>query len=165
MLNALRFLSVLFTAVGMAGGLAHLFELLNKMTLSDMDYLTVQQIYRGWALLGVADIGALVSTLALATMVRRNWKILILTLVAALCIALGLVVFFMFTYPVNQQTLNWTVLPDNWLQLRLQWEYSHAVNAGLFFVAFNALVLSLLIDRDDRHLLPVAKSKPHHLAR
>lgn len=165
MLNAMRYLSVLFTAVGMAGGLAHLFELLNKMTLSAMDYLTVQQIYRGWALLGIADIGALVSTLALVIMVRRNRKMLVLSLVAASCIALGLTVFFMFTYPVNQQTLNWIMLPDNWLQLRLQWEYSHAVNAGLFFVAFNALILSLLVDREEPQALSVPRNKHHPLAR
>jgi hypothetical protein len=32
---------------------------------------------------------------------------------AGLGIALSLIVFFTFTYPANQQTVNWTVLPDN----------------------------------------------------
>ena len=41
------FLSLLFTALALAGGFAHLFELLNKIELSAQDYLTVQQIYRG----------------------------------------------------------------------------------------------------------------------
>lgn len=37
------------------------------------------------------------------------------SLVAAACIASSLVVFFLFTYPANQQARNWTVLPENWL--------------------------------------------------
>jgi len=40
-------LTILFTAVAMAAGFAHLFELPNKIHLSRKDYLTVQQIYRG----------------------------------------------------------------------------------------------------------------------
>lgn len=165
MLNTSRFISVLFTAVGMAGGLAHLFELPNKILLPAADYLTVQEIYRGWALLGVADVGALVSVLVLAVLVRRNRKMLGLTLTAALCIGLGLVVYFIFTYPVNQQTLNWSMLPDNWLVLRRQWEFSHGVNAVLFFVGFVALVLSLLVERHNEPAVSSRKNKSHPLSR
>lgn len=146
--NAVRFISVLLTALAMAAGFAHLFELLNKMPLSREQYLTVQQIYRGWALLGIVVVGALLSTLVLAVMVRDNCIMFYLTLTAALCIALSLIVFFTFTYPANQQTLNWTVLPDNWQELRRQWEYSHAIGAGLYFIAFISLLLSLLVGRE-----------------
>jgi hypothetical protein len=145
--NTFRFLSVLFTAVSMSAAFAHLFELPNKINLPREDYLTVQQIYRGWALLGIVVIGALVSTLVLTVMVRDNYKMFYLTLTATICIALSLVVFFMFTYPANQQTLNWTMLPENWEELRRQWEYSHATGAGLYFVALIALPLSLLVER------------------
>jgi hypothetical protein len=145
--NIFQFLSVLFTAVAMAAAFAHLFELPNKVNLPREDYLTVQQIYRGWALLGIVVIGALVSTLVLTVMVRDNYKMFYLTLTATICIALSLVVFFMFTYPANQQTLNWTMLPENWEELRRQWEYSHATGAGLYFVAIIALTLSLLVER------------------
>ncbi|MFL5496071.1 MAG: hypothetical protein ACJ8DC_16930 [Gemmatimonadales bacterium] len=71
-----------------------------------------------------------------------------LTMLAAGCIALSLIVFFLFTFPANQATQNWTVLPDNWESLRRQWEYSHAVAAGLDFLALTALTLSLLVGRD-----------------
>ncbi len=165
MLNTLRFISVLFSAVAMAGAFAHLFELPHKISLSAADYLTVQQIYRGWYLLGVAYVGALASTLLLAVMVRSNRKMLALTLTGAFSIALGLVVFFMYTYPVNQQTLNWIMLPDNWLELRRQWEYSHAVNAAFLFIAFSALVLSLLVDRNDGLPLSFRRNKSHPLSR
>jgi glucan phosphoethanolaminetransferase (alkaline phosphatase superfamily) len=140
-------LSILLTAVAMAAGFAHLFELPNKIHLSREDYLTVQQIYRGWALLGIAVIGALLSTLILTVLVRENPRVFYLTLTATLCIALSLLVFFLFTYPANQETNNWTTLPENWQELRRQWEYSHAVGAGLYFIALTALTLSTLMER------------------
>jgi len=67
-----------------------------------------------------------------------------LTLTATLSIALSLLVFFVLTYPTNQATDNWTNLPENWEELRRQWEYSHAVGAGLYFIALTALTLSLI---------------------
>lgn len=147
LVNILRFLSVLLTAISMSAGLAHLFALPNKIDLVRDAYLTVQQIYRGWALLGIAVIGALLSTLVLTMVVRTDRRLFRMTLTAAACLALSLVVFFLFTYPANQQTLNWTVLPDHWQALRRQWEYAHAVDAGLYFIAFVSLLLSLLVDR------------------
>ena len=71
-LGAVRFVSLLLTAVALGAGLAHLLALPNKIHLSREDYLTVQQIYRGWALLGIADIGALISTLVLAVRSRER---------------------------------------------------------------------------------------------
>lgn len=56
---------------------------------------------------------------------------------------------FLFTYPANRQTLNWARLPDNWPELRQQWEYSPAAAAGLYVVAVIALSLSLLVERTE----------------
>ena len=69
-LNVLRFASVMLTAVAMAAGFAHLLELPNKIGLSREDYLRVQKIYRGWALLGIVVEGALAST----AMLLENWQ-------------------------------------------------------------------------------------------
>jgi hypothetical protein len=147
-LSVLRFVAVLSTAVAMAAGFAHLLELPNKMSLAREDYLTVQQIYRGWALVGIVVVSALVTSGVVAFLVRARPSEFYLTVAATLCIALSLVVFFLFTYPANQQTQNWTILPDNWEGLRRQWEYSHAVGAGLYFVALGALTISLLVGRE-----------------
>jgi len=38
-------------------------------------------------------------------------------------------------------------LPENWQALRRQWEYAHAVGAGLYVIAFIALTISALIER------------------
>ena len=143
-LKTVRFIALLFTSLALAPYLAHLLELPNKINLSREDYLTVQQIYRGWALLGIVVFGALISNLVLTIMVRKK-KVFILNLVAFLCILGALVVFFTFTYPANQITNNWTMLPANWMELRNQWEYSHAASAGLGLVALISLILSVLV--------------------
>jgi ribose/xylose/arabinose/galactoside ABC-type transport system permease subunit len=144
-LNAARFFSLLFAALALAPALAHLLELPNKIGLSRDDYLIVQQIYRGWALLGFVVAGALLSTLVLMIMVRGQRKAFVLTLVAFLCIVGTQVVFWTFTYPANRQTDNWTVLPQSWMALRAQWEYSHAASAVLNLIALIALILSVLV--------------------
>ena len=125
--------------------MAHLLELPNKIGLSREDYLVVQQIYSGWALLGIVVFGALLSTLVLTLMVRRQPKVFALTLLAFLCVAGAHVVFWIFTFPANQLTSNWTVLPENWMALRARWEYSHAAGAVLNLIAFIMLVLSALV--------------------
>jgi hypothetical protein len=147
-LRTIYFLSLLFAALALAPSMAHLLELPNKINLSREDYLRVQQIYRGWALLGFVVAGALLSTLALTITVRKTQKPFVFALIALLCIAGTQVVFWTYTYPANQATINWTVLPENWLVLRRQWEYSHATSAVLNLLALISLILSVLV-RDE----------------
>ena len=104
----------------------------------------MQQIYRGWALLGFVVVGALLSTLALTITVRHERTAFILALIAFLCIAGTQVIFWIYTYPANQATNNWTMLPENWAELRRRWEYSHATSAVLNLVALVMLILSFL---------------------
>jgi hypothetical protein len=59
-----------------------------------------------------------------------------------------LAIFFLWTFPANQATNNWTTIPGHWEQLREQWEYSHAVNAVVAFVAFCSITLSALMTRE-----------------
>jgi hypothetical protein len=144
-LAAARFLSLLFAALALAPAAAHLLELPNKIGLSREDYLTAQQLYRGWALLSVVVIGALVFTFAYAVMARKQREPFMLAVIALLCLAGTQAVFWTFTFPTNQLTANWTVLPDNWAALRSQWEYSHAASALLNLAALVALILSVLV--------------------
>jgi len=144
-LNIARFFSLLFVALILAPSMAHLLELPNKIGLSHEEYLVVQQIYSGWALLGIVVAGALLSTLVLTIMVRRQPRVFALTLAAFLCALAAHVAFWTFTFPANRETSNWTVLPENWMTLRAQWEYSHAAGAVLNLVAFIMLVLSVLV--------------------
>jgi hypothetical protein len=143
-LHVARFLSLLFSALALAPGLAHLFELPNKIGLSRDDYLVVQQIYRGWQLLGIVVFATLLSTLALAILVRRRRPEFVPAVVAFLCIVGTQVLFWTFTYPANVETRFWTELPPHWEALRRQWEYSHAASAVLNLAALIALIRSVL---------------------
>lgn len=146
LLNVVRFLSLLFLAFALGGSLAHLYELPHKISLSAEDYLVVQQIYRGWALLGIAVAGTLTATLVLAILLRGRGAALGLVLIALLCIIGTQLIFWTITFPVNQATDNWTSLPVDWRALRARWEWSHAAGALLNLVAFASLLLSLLRD-------------------
>jgi membrane protease YdiL (CAAX protease family) len=148
--TTVRFLSVLFAALALAPALAHLFELPNKIGLSRDEYLTVQQIYSGWALLGFVVWAALLSSLALTLLVRKRRREFVPALIGFLSIAGTQVVFWTLTFPTNELTANWTVLPDNWAALRLQWEYSHAASAVLNLIALVAIIASVLARDDSR---------------
>lgn len=146
--NILRFLALLFVGLALGGSLAHLYELSNKIHLSAENYLTVQQIYRGWnVLIGALWLGELLSLVSLTIVSRGENKTFIWTLMALICFIGANIVFWMFTYPANRQTNNWTMLPGNWLELRNQWEYSHAAGAVLQLLSFLSLTISVLIGR------------------
>jgi hypothetical protein len=164
-LAATRFFAVLFASLALAPALAHVLELPSKMGLSRDDYLTVQQIYRGWALLGIIVAAALMSSLLLAVTVRKRRREFVPALTGFLCMAGAQVVFWVFTFPVNQQTSDWTVLPQDWMALRAQWEYSHAAGAALHLVALVALLWSVLARPKSRLLAAGARQRdpvPHH---
>jgi hypothetical protein len=142
-LKVLRFLSLLFVALSLAPAMAHLLELPHKISLPAAEYLTVQQLYAGWALLGIVILGALLSTLGLLLVERMHGERISPTFLAFLCIVGAQIVFWVYTYPANVATHNWTMLPDNWMSLRSQWEYSHAVGAVLNLLALVALLIQV----------------------
>jgi len=147
-LKAVQFLALVLTALALVPAGAHLFTLPNKIDLAQEQYFIVQNIYRGWALFGIVWIGALLANFALAVMLRGRGRPFILALIAGLCVMVMFAIFFTWTYPANQATDNWTTIPANWEQLRRQWEYSHAANALVTFVAFCAVALSVLTTRE-----------------
>lgn len=142
--GGLLFLALTFTALLLGAALAHLYELPHKLRLSRDEYLIVQQIYRGWAMLGVAVVGAIITTAAVVATTRRGTHRFRWSLMALLCLLAAQGVFWTFTYPANAATADWTTLPDGWMALRRQWEYSHAAGAVLTFAAYLALVATAL---------------------
>lgn len=143
-IRLVQFLAILLSVLALIPSGAHLFELPNKMALSQVDYFTVQGIYRGWAVLGAFWVAALIANAALAYLVgSQSWPSGLAALSAA-CFALMFVVFFIWTFPANQATENWTSVPAGWESLRQQWEYSHAVNASIVFLAVCFTALSAL---------------------
>ncbi len=143
-LRTLYFAALIFAAIALVPTGAHVFELFSKMRLDATEYRIVQQIYRGWSLFGVVIFCALASTVVLAVRLRHHATAFTPALIALLCIVGTQVIFWSLTFPANQATQNWTVLPTNWADLRVQWEYSHAASACLNFAALAALVVSVL---------------------
>jgi hypothetical protein len=144
-LTTLYFLSLLFGALALVPPMAHLLELPRKMHLTRDEYVLVQRIYRGWAMLGLVIVVALLSTAMLAVAVRHDRVALAFALASCLCTAATQAVFWTFTYPVNRATTNWSVAPGNWLALRRRWEYSHAASAVLALLALVGVILSALV--------------------
>ena len=144
----LQFCAIVLTALALVPAGAHFFELPNKIGLDQRAYFTVQAIYRGWALFGIALFGALFANLALTLLLAFRRRAYVLPLLAFLLVAATLVIFFVWTYPANQATANWTLPTPNWTTLRLHWEYAHATNALLTFVALCLLTWSAVTARD-----------------
>jgi hypothetical protein len=142
------FIALLSTALALGGALAHLFELPNKIGLPRDAYFIVQQIYAGWAWFGIVIIAAIAANLALAWRLwRHDRKSALFAAASAALIALTLGIFFPWTFPANQATLNWTTIPEDWERLRTAWEYSHAVNALINTAAF--LTTAVAVTRSD----------------
>jgi hypothetical protein len=146
-LKSVRLITIVMVALCLVPAGAHFFELASKMSLSPAAYMTVQKIYAGWSFFGIPIITALLLTLIHTFMVRNDRLVFRLSLSAALCLAATQVIFWIFTYPINVASNNWTVAPEAFEAARRQWEYSHAVNAVLTFVAFVAITLSVLSDK------------------
>lgn len=138
----MRFLAVIITGLSLIAPAAHAFELLNKIGLPKNEYFIVQQIYSGWWMLGLLLPLAFLANVGNAISLKDDKTAMMLSIAAAALIALNLIIFIFFTQPANAATQNWTLQPENWEVLRVQWEYSHAVNAAMNFLAFCCAVLA-----------------------
>jgi hypothetical protein len=136
----LFFIALLATALALGGALAHAFELPNKIGLPREEYFIVQKAYRGWNQLAYVLAVQIGSILSLILLSRRERRIVRLIVGALLCLAAAQAIFWIWTFPANVATRNWTFIPANWATLRAQWEYSHLAGA-----VFQLLVMSLLI--------------------
>lgn len=143
-IRLVQFFAIIIGALALVPAGAHLAALPNKIALPQAEYFTVQGIYSGWAILGMLWPVALVANVLLAILVRSQPWPFWLALIAALCFALMLTIFVLWTLPANRATENWTTVPANWEALRRQWEYSHAVNTAIVFAAVCLTTISAL---------------------
>jgi heme/copper-type cytochrome/quinol oxidase subunit 1 len=148
MVRVLQLAAVILTALALVPGGTHLFELPHKIGLPQEQYFIVQSLYRGWSLFGAVIIAAIIANLALALMLWRRDRQFWPSFAAGLILAGTLAIFFEWTYPANQATNNWTMMPPDWDALRSQWEWSHAANAVLTFMALCCTSLSAVLLRD-----------------
>jgi len=67
-----QFLAIILTVLALVPGGAHLLEYCNKAKLEELDYMTVQQIYSGWAFAGIVIIAAIAANIWLAIRSRSQ---------------------------------------------------------------------------------------------
>ena len=148
--DAAFFIALLATGFALGGALAHAFELPNKIGMERDAYFVVQTIYSGWDRLAYLLAVELAGILAVIFLYRAEPRVF-----WPGCVALGgligaQIVFWVWTFPANQATENWTRQPANWELLRVQWEYSHLAGAGFQTIAMAALIIAVL-QRNHRH--------------
>ncbi|WP_440409131.1 DUF1772 domain-containing protein [Neorhizobium petrolearium] len=148
-IRSVQFLAIIISALALIPSGAHLAALPNKIALARAEYFSIQGIYDGWAFLGTLWPAAMIANAVLAFMIRSQQRPFWFAVLAALCFVAMLAIFLLWTLPANQATENWTTAPENWQVLRLQWEYSHAVNALIVFVALCLSSLSVVSWRPD----------------
>lgn len=142
-MSLLKVCALVMTALALMPSAAHLFELPAKIAMTREDYFTVQAIYAGWSLFALPIFAAIAANVALGLGQwwhgdpRAPWAG-----VSALLIVISLMVFFVWVYPGNSASRNWTAPTDDWATLRIHWEYGHAAEALIVFAAFVATCIA-----------------------
>ena len=139
-----RAVAVASTGITLSAAVAHVLELPNKLALDAPLWLAVQQhLYRGWGpVIGPFEIAAVLATWTLVYLSRDRRAGFAPAVVAAVCMTLAPLVFFVMNAPVNAAVGSWTAttLPNDWEQYRLRWEVGHAITCALALTAFVALL-------------------------
>jgi hypothetical protein len=150
LVKAWRLLTIMLTALSLGPALGHLLELPAKMTYDGALWLTVSQtLYGAFGTIGAFfEVGAVVTTVVLAILVRQRRPAFGWTLLGALCVVAAHAAFWIWLAPVNAKiaALTLETLPADWMELRNQWEYTHAARAVLQIIALGALVFSILVE-------------------
>ena len=145
--NVAFFIALLATALALGGALAHLLELPNKIALPADQYFIVQKAYRGWNRLAFLLLVQLASMVAVAYLYRHEPPVRWPSIAGIACLVIAQIIFWTFTFPANSATSNWTIVPENWQQLRSDWEYSHAAGALFQCLAMISLIVAVLSRR------------------
>src|SRR5690348_2393064 len=124
MYRTLRSANLIIAFIATTAPMAHVLEMISKMTLEGPLWLVIQQtLYRGWgALFGPIEILALLTSVALFFMAREQGARRAFA-IASGCYVVMLVCFFVFNGPVNEALNGWTrvSLPEDWSDYRLRW--------------------------------------------
>jgi hypothetical protein len=142
-MNVIWFVALLSTALAMGAALAHALALPNKISLAADQYFIIQQIYAGWDMLAFLLLIEFASLIALAGNTEAVARRFILA--SIVCLIAAQAMFWMFTYPANVATRNWTTIPADWASLRIRWEYSHLAGAAFQVSCMAFLICATLV--------------------
>lgn len=150
LIRAWRLLTIMLVTLSMAPALAHLLEMPSKMSYDGTLWLMLlQTLYTQFGIAGGAfEVGAVLTTAVLVLLVREREPAFAWTLAGAACMIAAHAAFWIWVYPVNSALvpLSPDDLPADWIRLRNQWEYTHAVRAILQIAALVALLVSILAE-------------------
>ena len=167
MVQASRFLALVLTALAMAPAYAHVLEMPAKLGLAPPEYLTVQQIYRGFGAIGaVVEPAAVAAAIVLAFLVRGR-RAFVPAATGALCLIAALLIWVAVVSPVNAawQAASPAALPEGFESLRMRWEWGHAARAALLVPGFVALVVAVLADMSGVAAVVVKRTVPEATAK
>ncbi|KUO55768.1 MAG: hypothetical protein APF80_13340 [Alphaproteobacteria bacterium BRH_c36] len=136
--------ALLATAVALGGALAHAFEHPTKIGMTREHCFIVQRAYDGWKQLAYVLAVELAGILAVIVLYRSQRAVFWAALTALGFLVTAQVIFWVWTYPANVATEQWTAQPANWEALRLQWEYSHLAGAAFQVLTMAALIVAVL---------------------
>lgn len=139
------------TALLLGTTFAHVLEIRAKRQMDGALWTTLQQrLYRSFATVGgVVEIGAILSTGALAWLVR-NPASLGLAAGALACLAVAFAgVWIGVMAPINRQVAGWNLaaVPPDWQRWRRRWDRGHAIRFGLHLIGFGLLVALVVFYR------------------
>ena len=147
-----RFLVIMLAALSLGVGIGHLMELPARMAW-DQDLWVGATVQGGFfALSGplgvLLQVFTIIGLIVLAVLLRRYVVSgLPFTILAAVLFAIGLLVWWIFVYPVNVELAKWVngPVPGDWADWRQLWEWGQAANGLAQFAGFAALIASVLV--------------------
>lgn len=142
-MQLLRTIAVVLAAILLVPAGSHVASMASKLKLDAGQYLAAQRVYDGWNLFGIPTVLLALCMIVLGVWAYHAGKPYGLVFAAIVCLAADQAIFWLFTFPANAATADWTSLPDNWQTLRTQWEWSHAGGALATLAMFVSLVLDL----------------------
>mgnify|MGYP003575393520 CR=1 FL=1 len=153
LLRLWRSMTILLVALLQGLAFAHLLERPAKLQYDGALYLTLQKtLYVQWGppnVGGILEPAAIVATLILAFLLRKDRQAFWLTVAAGIALLLAFpVIFFWLVAPANEVFLATTPdsAPANWMEMRARWELGHAIRFVLQFFALGTLLLSLILN-------------------
>jgi preprotein translocase subunit SecE len=143
--NLLRLLAVVLAGLALIRPMMDLAALPSVISLPQDDYAAVQYANQSWAWLQLIQLASFFSIVGLFFFEREHNRVLWPIRGAFIAQLLIIVLYVVFTLPINITTFNWTFFPNsNWAWLRVQWEYAHALSAIIAGISFVLLLLDLV---------------------
>jgi hypothetical protein len=144
-INLLRLLAFVLAGLALIRPMMGLAALPSVINLTKDDYAAVQYANQSWAWLDLIRLASFFSIIGLLFFEREHCRVfwpIRGAFIAQLCMV---VLYVVFTLPINFTTFNWTFFPDsNWAWLRIEWEYAQAVSAIIGAICFVLLLLDLV---------------------